>query len=289
MRSRRIGIALVALVATLTPSSDTQAQTAGGAPPPEILISRQLARRAGLEPGDVVRLGLRPSEAEATPFRVAGLYEPRPDPFRLGDERLELRMHLPDLKRLAVPAPDPFWGESVTWMGIALRDPRDAAAFSRELAAKLPGLVALPTVEPSRLLLQRVLDRFQRGLSIVALACGTWFLIAMMVLRAEERRIELGILRVLGVSGPRAVLALFGEAALVASAGAALGVLLGIAAAPLCNALFQWLFDAPVVFTRISAGIALRTLLLSAGAGALACGVAAWLAFPPRVDEVLRR
>ena len=47
--------------------------------------------------GATVRLSSSADGGDAREFRVAGIYEPTPDPERLGQVPREVRMHLPDL------------------------------------------------------------------------------------------------------------------------------------------------------------------------------------------------
>ena len=60
-------------------------------------MSRQLAARAHLAVGDVVTLAADAAGTRAVRFRVAGVYEPTPDPMKFNVERLEVRLHLDDL------------------------------------------------------------------------------------------------------------------------------------------------------------------------------------------------
>ena len=63
---------------------------------PTILITRQLATAEGLRTGDIVALSATPDATAVRRFRVAGIYEPVPDPMRLAAKRLEARLHLPE-------------------------------------------------------------------------------------------------------------------------------------------------------------------------------------------------
>ena len=63
--------------------------TSPGGDLPAILVSRQLVNHAHLELGDVVTLAATPSGERAARFRVAGVYEPTPDPMKFAVERLE--------------------------------------------------------------------------------------------------------------------------------------------------------------------------------------------------------
>src|SRR5512142_1026838 len=68
---------------------------------PDVLVSRQLAARAHLQVGDTITLAAEPQGGRTATFRVAGVYEPTPDPMRFTMERIEARLHLPDLIALA--------------------------------------------------------------------------------------------------------------------------------------------------------------------------------------------
>ena len=52
--------------------------------PADVLVSRQLAESEGLAVGSVVRLATDAAGTRAREFRIAGIYEPTPDPSRLG-------------------------------------------------------------------------------------------------------------------------------------------------------------------------------------------------------------
>src|SRR5688572_17738636 len=63
---------------------------------PSILISRQLAELEQIAVGGEVRLATNEQGTRARAFRVAGIYEPTPDPMRLGAVPREVRLHLTD-------------------------------------------------------------------------------------------------------------------------------------------------------------------------------------------------
>ena len=69
-----------------------------------------------------------------------------------------------------------------------------------------------------------VLDRFHWAIAIVTVAGSTAFLLALMVMRAEERREIIGILRLMGIP-PRSILVeVLLEGLLIATAGAVFGI-----------------------------------------------------------------
>src|SRR5215510_14854920 len=102
---------------------------------PAILISRQLAAARGLHAGDVVRLSRQPSAEGSREFRVAGIYEPTPDPMRFAQAHLEARLHLPDLLGLIGDPSDPTAAGSVGAINVSLVDPSRAETFARDLSA----------------------------------------------------------------------------------------------------------------------------------------------------------
>ena len=95
MNRARSCLLLIGLLAAAGVPASTQSQNA--ATLPSILISRQVAENRGLRVGDIVRLSPDRSADRARPFRIAGVYEPTPDPLRFAQRRLEVRLHLPDL------------------------------------------------------------------------------------------------------------------------------------------------------------------------------------------------
>src|SRR5688572_3125270 len=86
---------------------------------PALLVSRQLRQSQGLSIGDVVSLSSDPAGAHPRQFRIAGEYEPVPDPMRLGAVNNEVRLHLPDLIEMTSAA-DPLAEESVDAINVGL-------------------------------------------------------------------------------------------------------------------------------------------------------------------------
>src|SRR5690349_1972617 len=96
-RSTTAAVACAVVVVLNLANPANQTNPANLANPESILVSRQLLESQGLAVGDVVSLSADASGANPRPFRIAGEYEPTPDPLRLGATRYEIRMHLPDL------------------------------------------------------------------------------------------------------------------------------------------------------------------------------------------------
>jgi putative ABC transport system permease protein len=283
MRARHASLAALLLVA-----SPAVARPAAGEPP-AILISRQLGEARGLAVGDVVQLAADPTGAGSRPFRVVGVYEPQPDPLILSESRHEVRLHLPDLLELRHPAGDPLRAETVDRINVDLRDD-DADGFAGELARRLPGLVVRPTVRPAG---EGdpfvVLERFHLAIAIVTVVGSAAFLLALMVMRSDERREVAGILRLIGLSRRRILLAGFVEGALVALAGAVAGVAIATALEGAFNRFFQWYYDTALVFVSVTPGIVLRCILVSVPLGVVAGLVASWTLLRRDVMTLSRR
>ncbi len=267
-------------------ASDTT--TAGD--PPGILLSRQLMEAEGLAVGDLVRLSADPSGREPRLFRIAGRYEPTPDPIRIGTERLEARLHLPDLLALTADPADPLSTETVSAINIALVNPADTRAFGRDLAAKVPGLIIQSTARAASAAGPFVvIERFHLAIAIVTAIASTFFLLALMVMRAEERRETVGTLRLIGLTKGRVLLQVFAEGLLIATAGALFGILLSATLQGAFNRFFQWRYDTALVFVRITPAVVWRSVALAVPLGILASLVASWTLLRRDILALVRR
>src|SRR4029453_3278532 len=156
-------------------------------PTPEVLLSRQLAEQEHIRAGDVVTLALDAHGTRATRFRVAGIYEPTPDPKKFPAKRFEARLHLPDLITLTADRDDPLSTESVSAINLALANPADAARVLRVLETRAPGLIVESTMPSGRGDDPFVgPHHFYWGFPIATPRASTAFLLALMVIRADE-------------------------------------------------------------------------------------------------------
>jgi ABC-type lipoprotein release transport system permease subunit len=257
---------------------------------PEVLVSRQLAAQASLHVGDTVTFAVDASGAGATRFRVAGTYEPTPDPMRFTSPRIEARFHLPDLQTITASRDDPASGESVRSINVRLADPDDADAFAAALASRVPGIFARPTArardgsDPFA-----VLERFHLAVALVTVLGSTAFLLALMVMRSEERRETVGIIRLIGVSQRFVLLVVLAEGLLIAAAGAVFGVLVALAAEGGVNRFFQWRYDTTLVFVDVTARIALQSIAIAVPLGIVAGLVGSWTLLRRDIVTLVRR
>jgi len=255
--------------------------------PPPALLSRQLMEAEGLAVGDVVELSADPSGEGARPFRVVGRYEPMPDPMLITATRHEARLHLADLLELeGSPAHD----DAVTQINVLLAEGADVDRVVEDLARRLPSLIVLPAGrvdEASNPFV--VLERFHLAISLITVVGSTAFLLALMVMRADERRETVGILRLIGFSRGRVLLEVFVEGLLVAVGGALFGIALAWALQDAFNRFFQWHYDTPLVFVRVTGAIAWRCIAAAVPLGVLAGLVTSWTLLRRRVLELLGR
>jgi putative ABC transport system permease protein len=243
---------------------------------PTVVLSRQLMRDAQVNVGDTVVLAADPDAAHSRQFRVAGVYEPVPDPMKFNTERYEARLHLPDLIALGSDASDPQAADTVTAINLKLRDGGRANEVIRAIARQNPSLLARPTARPRQGDPFAALERFHLAIAAITLVGSTAFLLALMIIRAEERREMIGMLRLIGVSRRSIVLEILTEGVIVAILGAAFGVALAAAAQYGINRFFQARYDTPLIFVQVTTSIALRCLAVSLPVGILTGAVASW-------------
>jgi ABC-type lipoprotein release transport system permease subunit len=234
-------------------------------------------RDAGLKTGDRVTVAVDSDGRRAAAFEIAGVYEPFPDPRKFSAERLEARLHLPDLLALVEDPADPASADVVSGINLALRDRRDAERVAAGIARRVPGTRVESTDRsgnPSDPFV--VLERFHWAIAIVTVAGSTAFLLALMVMRAEERRDIIGILRLMGVSSRSILFEVLFEGLLIALAGAVFGILVAVAAQDGINRFFQWRYDTTLVFVRVTPAIAWQAVAFAIPLGVLAGLAASW-------------
>jgi putative ABC transport system permease protein len=250
-------------------------------------VSRQLAARAHLAVGDTVTLAVDPAGTRAVRFRVAGVYEPTPDPMRFNVERLEVRLHLGDLEGLAADPADASSTDTLSSVNVRLAGP-SGPAFSRALSARAPFVVASrPGGSESATFV--VVDRFHKAIALVTVIGSTAFLLALMVIRAEERKETVGVLRLIGISRKTILTEVVVEGLVVAIAGAIFGVLFAALAQRGVNQFFQARYDTTLIFMRVTPAIAWRSILVALPVGVVAGTVASWLLLRRGTTTLVRR
>jgi len=131
--------------------------------------------------------------------------------------------------------------------------------------------------------------RFHLAVAVVTVLGSTAFLLALMVMRAEERRETIGIIRLIGVSQRSILLGVLVEGLLIATAGALFGILVAVATEGAVNRFFQWRYDTTLVFVRVTASIALKSIALSVPLGVAAGLAGSWTLLRRDVVALIRR
>jgi putative ABC transport system permease protein len=265
----RVFLLLSTAVAAIAAAAATQRDV------PDMLVSRQLLEQEHLTVGQEVELSRDAAGHEARRFRVAGVYEPVPDPMRFAQQRLEARVHLPDIA-----------DTTITNVNVALTDPSQAAEMAADVRRRLPGLTAraIPPDGGShargegdeRASTFLVLDRFHLAIAIVTIIGSGAFLLALMVMLVDERRETMTTLRLMGFTRGRLLTQVLVEGGLIAAAGVIFGLAFALGAQPMFNRFFQWRYDTTLVFLRVTPAIALRAALIAVPVGVAASAAAGW-------------
>jgi len=243
-----------------------------------VLISRQLSEGEHIAVGDIVRLAVARDGANVREFQVSGIYEPTPNPSRLGAVIREVRMHLPDLLEMTRRPGMPAGSEAVESINVTLVDPDDARPFAREVAARMPGITARPTRGADDAAgVFVVLERFHLAIAIVTILASTVFLLALTIMLVDERRAAVGVLRLIGLPTRRILAQLFIEGVLIAAVGSLFGLLLALGSESLINRFFQWRYDTALVFVRVTPGVAAVCVAIAVPLGVSATLGAAWV------------
>ena len=235
----------------------------------EIAVERRLADSLRVGVGDTVRLAATADGPRET-VRIAAVYEPAPDPATVLRPEFRIRLHLPDAGEL-LGRPD-----RVDRIGVALApgaDPDAAVAALNETAfgfrAHRSSVVAGESSQTFA-----VVSRFHDAIAAITIVASAIFLLCIMLLKVEERRLDAAVMRFVGVRRRTIFLAVVIEAAIVALGGAAIGAVLAAGASWAVNGWYQRVYATALVFSHVTPGLVAfavaLSLALGLGAGALA-------------------
>jgi putative ABC transport system permease protein len=240
-------------------------------PPASVAIERQLAGQLGLSVGDTFRLATA-ADPLGSLFTVGAVYEPSADPAEIAKRERHLRLHLADLARL-LRTPDRVDRLSIgLYPGISADSA--AAVLNRTAYGYRVYSAKAIASESSQTFL--VVSRFHRAIAVITIVASAVFLLCIMLLKVEERRLDAAVMRFVGVRRRTIFLALLFEALLVAGLGSLFGVGLAYLAGAATNAYYRRFFDTALTFSLITPDIVTFSVMLSLVLGALAGGVAAW-------------
>jgi putative ABC transport system permease protein len=238
---------------------------------PGVALERAMAEELGLRVGDTVRLGATPDSMRQLAV-VAAVYQPRPDPAEIAKRERHVRMHLSDLASL-LGAPD-----RVDRFGIALEPgvPPDSAAAALDRNAFGYRTYVSRTIAAESSQTFVVVSRFHRAIAVITIVASAVFLLCIMLLKVEERRLDAAVMRFVGVRRRTIFGALLLEAALIAALGSLVGTGIALLAGAATNAYYRRFFDTALVFSLITPDIVLFSVALSLGLGLVAGAAAAW-------------
>lgn len=247
---------------------------------PGVLVDRRLAERVPLRVGDTVRVRALAGRGPALPFVVAGVFERDADPNRIARNELELRFHLADLEPL-LPHRD-----RVDRFAVVLArgtNPDSAARWIEGIAFGTRAYGSAELADQTSATF-RVVSRFHDAIGIVTILASAIFLLCVMIIRVDERRRDMSVLRLIGVSRSTVFQAIVVEAVVIALVGSAAGAGLGIGVARIVNAHYARVYDTTLRFALVTPHIVLLAALLGLALGIGAGVLAAWrlVAVSPR-------
>ena len=260
-------LAGVLLLPTVRPAA-LRAQAAPGLR--TIAIDERLAAAAGLAVGDTVRLAAT-AGAAGDLVRIAAVTRRGADPSEVARSEYKVRLHLDHLQTLTGS------GDRVGRFAVRSRAGEGTpAAVAAAINRAAFGFRAYPAaevaVETSATF--RVVNRFHRAIGVITIVASAIFLLCITLLKVDERRRDVGALRLLGISSRTIVRAVVLEATLVAFVGSLLGAALGWGASAIVNWHYQGVYATPLRFTLVTPGIVGFAVALSLGLGVLS-GLAA--------------
>jgi putative ABC transport system permease protein len=278
--SIRFALVIALAQGPLAPFARAALAQAGSAPGPVpgIAIERRLAKRFALRVGDTVALTPQPDRPAAR-YRIEAIHQPRPDPATALRGEYQVRFHLAELSRL-LAAPDRV--DRIAVLGRPGVPPESTAFRLNQLAF---GYRAYPSTEiaaeSSRTF--AVVSRFHRAIGVISIVASAVFLLCIMLLKVEERRLDAAVMRMIGISRATVFRAFVLEATLVAAVGSGLGVGLAAVAGAVTNLVYRRRFETALVFSHLSAEIVAFGVVVSLLLGVVVGAVAArrLVATPP--------
>jgi putative ABC transport system permease protein len=263
-------IALLALVAQATP---------GPAPAPAartIAVDERLAADAHLRVGDRIVVRAAPGQPGDTVV-VGAIVKRRADPSEIARSEYRVLMHLDELQSLL------HYGDRVDRFAVETRGGVDGQRAVQLINDAAFGFQAHRSrdiaVETSQTFL--VVSRFHRAIGVITIVASAVFLLCIMLLKVDERRRDIAALRLMGISGATVVKSVMLEATLIAGAGSAVGVGIGVLASAIVNWHYRGVYRTPLAFTIVTPGIVAFAVALS-----LVLGVAAGFLAAQRLVRV---
>jgi putative ABC transport system permease protein len=240
-------------------------------PPRTVALDERLAVDAGIKVGDRLVLSATPGSGGGDTVIVSALVQRRADPSEVARAEYRVRMHLDELQTLT------GYGDRVDRFAIATRGPVATDSAIRRINSAAFGFQAYRSrdiaVETSRTFL--VVSRFHRAIGVITIVASAIFLLCIMLLKVDERRRDVAALRLMGISGRSIVWSVMVEAAFVAAAGSAVGVVMGWISSQIINWHYRAVYRTPLAFSLVTSNIVVLAVSLSLVLGLVAGFVAA--------------
>jgi putative ABC transport system permease protein len=254
-------ILCIVCAAALLPLTAAGAQAAR-----TITIDERLAAESGVGVGD--RVVIAPlAGAPGDTVVVAAITRRGADPSDISRGEFRVRLHLDHLQRLTGARESDRVGRFAVLAADSAVPLINAQAFG--FRAHRAADVAVETSATFR-----VVNRFHRAIGVITIVASAIFLLCITLLKVDERRRDVGALRLLGISRATVVRSVVLEASVIALVGSVMGAGIGWGASQLVNWYYQGLYATPLRFTIVTPGIVLfaiaLSLVLGVGAGLVA-------------------
>jgi len=223
------------------------AQAPSAGPYRTIAIDARLAARSALAVGDLLVLAAESGEPGDT-VRVAAITARAADPSEISRSDFRVRVHLDHLQALTGA------GDRVGRFAVAEHPnagARSTVALINDAAFGFRAYDAAEVAVESSATF-RVVDRFHRAIGVITIVASAIFLLCITLLKVDERRRDVGALRLIGISRRSVMLSVVVESALVAVIGSAMGAAIGYGASALVNWYYQGFYATPLRFTLVT-------------------------------------
>jgi ABC-type antimicrobial peptide transport system permease subunit len=204
----------------------------------EVIVSKELARKLDVVANDSVTVAAG-SGAAGRAFKVVGIADPELSPDRVIQDVRVAFFHLSELQDITGDAVEGSANatvvvDRVSRLYVALTPPsrlapEGASAVQGRIEAAYPDFAGMVSTKQDRLL--RLQDEYVVGrlfytaIGFVALAIGLLFVACVVMISVSERTRDIGVLRAIGIARRSIFLMVLGEAIVLVSAGAVVGVL----------------------------------------------------------------
>jgi len=231
-----------------------------------IAIDERLAARAGLAVGD--RVVVAPiAGAPGDTVIIAAITERSADPSEIARSEFRGRLHLDHLQSLTGA------GDRVGRFAIGTAD--TPAAIDSAVASINALAFGFKAYRASDVAIEtsatfRVVNRFHRAIGVITIVASAIFLLCITLLKVDERRRDVGALRLLGVSSSTIVRAVVLEASFVSLIGSVMGAAFGYIASAIVNWHYQGVYATPLKFAIVTPEIVLFATGLSLSLGVVA-------------------